>query len=176
MGDHRHSNFVLTALCFCPLCPQPSVRQIRLHSMPGCRSPAHNPQGRICCASIPNEYFLYGVLIHIGEVIRRIQKGFSLGRSRAVLNLRYFFMYYVLTDYPFGRFSSFRIFRKNKILFEGNFVRITDRDYIPSDRLLSSRTTSSKSAPALPRVAILLPYSAKTKPSVNILLELSPLV
>ena len=48
---------------------------------------------------------------------------------------------------PLVRKSTFRIFRKSKILSEEIFAQITDRDCIPPDRLFSSRTTSSKSAP-----------------------------
>lgn len=75
--------------------PQPSAR---LHA----RAPlsSHNPQGRICCASIP-----------IGR--------FPSGRNRDVLSLRWFFI----------------------------FCPNCRQGLYPLDRLMSSRTTFSKSAP-----------------------------
>lgn len=127
--------------------------------------PAHNPQGRICCASIPIGRFPSGV----AGVFSTFGKFFYVFCSHGL----YFRTIFVLRGCSAYRLMPLAgkmrpcIFRKNKILLEGNFVRITDRGCIPLDRLCLHGLRSQNPLPApLCKVANFAPVFRKDKANI----------
>lgn len=138
--------------------------------------PAHNPQGRICCASIPIGRFPSGV----AGVFSTFGKFFlCIMFSRTILS----------DDFRAARLFSLSADAacwENAPLYIPQEQNPSRREFCPNyptgvvslligfvftDYVLKIRSPLRSA-----RSQILLPYSAKTKPFVNILSELSPLV
>lgn len=81
------SSFVLTALCFCPLCPS-----LPLGFKPGRRSPRIIRKDESAVPQSRRDIFFDGVLICIGEIICQILLPIFLFRADPFLVSKYFFL------------------------------------------------------------------------------------
>lgn len=114
------SSFVLTALCFCPLCPSLPLGKSAFTPCQGAAPPRIIRKDESAVPQSRRDIFFDGVLICIGEIICQILLPIFLFRADPFLVSKYFFLPgvagvfstfdnffldFVLTDYPSGRFS-----------------------------------------------------------------------